>query len=150
MLAKVSKVVFDKTAFEKFMIICNFKQNIDETHSKQPKIQRKIHTNLWIFKISRKKSMNQKSRDFCQIFVISEKKTIPQGMDSKSIESYRLTYKFFFFVISISVLEKLFNQTRLRQEPTQMVLTLRNNLGIQGAPARHIIATDSLTRLPSR
>jgi len=29
--------------------------------SKQPKVQRKIHTILWILKISRKKSANQKS-----------------------------------------------------------------------------------------
>jgi hypothetical protein len=32
----------------------NFKQNIDETQSKQPKIHMKIHTSLWILKISRK------------------------------------------------------------------------------------------------
>ncbi len=37
------KVVFDKTAFVKFKISNNFKQNIDETRSKQPKIHRKIH-----------------------------------------------------------------------------------------------------------
>jgi hypothetical protein len=34
------KVIFDKTAFVKFKIGDNFKQNIDETHSKQPKIHR--------------------------------------------------------------------------------------------------------------
>jgi hypothetical protein len=50
----------------------NFKQNIDETQSKQPKIQRKICTSLWIFKKSRKTSANQKSRDFFQMFVISK------------------------------------------------------------------------------
>ncbi len=38
------KAIFDKTAFVKFMISNNFKQNIDETHSKQTKIHRKIHT----------------------------------------------------------------------------------------------------------
>jgi hypothetical protein len=48
------KVVCDKTAFVKFEISNNFKQKIDETHSKQPKIHRKIHTSLWIFRISRK------------------------------------------------------------------------------------------------
>jgi hypothetical protein len=69
------KVVFDKTAFVKFKISNNFKQNIDETHSKQPQ----IHTRLWILKISRKKSPNQKSWDFCQTFVILKKKTIPYG-----------------------------------------------------------------------
>jgi hypothetical protein len=37
----LAKVVFDKKAvFVKF----NFKQNIDEPDSKQPKIHRKIHT----------------------------------------------------------------------------------------------------------
>ncbi len=50
------KVVFDKTAFVKFKISNNFKQNIDETDSKQKKIHRNIHTSLWILKISRKKS----------------------------------------------------------------------------------------------
>jgi hypothetical protein len=38
------KVVFDKSAFVKFKNSNNFKQNIDETHSKQPKIHSKIHT----------------------------------------------------------------------------------------------------------
>ncbi len=42
------KVIFDEEAFVKFEIRNNFKQNIDETHSKQPKIYRKIHTSLWI------------------------------------------------------------------------------------------------------
>jgi hypothetical protein len=50
------KVVFDKTAFVKFKICNNFKQKIDETHSKQPK----IHTSLWILKISRKKNRKPK------------------------------------------------------------------------------------------
>jgi hypothetical protein len=53
------KVVYDKTAFVKFKIVDNFKQNIDETNSKQPKIHRKIHSSLWTLKISRKKSTNQ-------------------------------------------------------------------------------------------
>ncbi len=35
-----------KTVFVKFKISNNFKQNIDETHSKQPKTRRKIHTSL--------------------------------------------------------------------------------------------------------
>jgi hypothetical protein len=64
------KVVVDKTAFVKFKISNKFERNIDETDLKQPKIRRKIHTSLWIIKISRKKSANQKSRDFCEIFVI--------------------------------------------------------------------------------
>ncbi len=45
------KVVFDQRAFVKFKISNNFKQNIDETDLKQPKIQRKIYTSLWILKI---------------------------------------------------------------------------------------------------
>ena len=56
------EVVFDKTVFVKFRISNNFKQNIDKTHQ------------------NNKKSTNQKSRDFCQMFVISKKKTIPQAM----------------------------------------------------------------------
>ncbi len=76
------KAVFDKTVFVKFKISNNnFKQNIDETHSKQTKIHVEIHTSIWILKISRKKSANQKSWDFCQMFVNSKKKTIPEGMD---------------------------------------------------------------------
>ena len=47
------KVVFDKTVLVKFTISNSFKQNIDEKHSKQPKIHRKTHTSLslWILKI---------------------------------------------------------------------------------------------------
>ena len=63
---------FDKTAFVKFKISHNFKQNINETNTKQPE----IHTSLWILKISRKKSANQKSQDFCQIFMIYTEKSI--------------------------------------------------------------------------
>jgi Pyruvate/2-oxoacid:ferredoxin oxidoreductase delta subunit len=55
----------------------NLKQNIDETHSKQPKSKRKIHTSQWILTTSRKKFANQKACHFCQIFVISKEKTIP-------------------------------------------------------------------------
>ncbi len=44
------KMVFDNTAFVKFLISMTFKfqQNIDETDSKQPKIHRKNHTSLSI------------------------------------------------------------------------------------------------------
>ncbi len=56
--------VFDKTVFVKLKVSNNFKQNIDEKTLKTTKIHRKIHTILWILKISRKKFMNQKSR-FC-------------------------------------------------------------------------------------
>ncbi len=73
------KVYFDETAFVKFSISSNFKQNIDETHSKQAKNHRKIHTSLWILKISRKESVNQKSRDFCHMFVGSKKKARTLG-----------------------------------------------------------------------
>jgi hypothetical protein len=50
------KDVFDKLALVKFQINNNFTQNIDETHSKQPKIHKEIQSSLWILKISRKKS----------------------------------------------------------------------------------------------
>jgi hypothetical protein len=50
--------------------------------TKQPKIQSKIYTSLWIFKISRKIKPNQKSRDFCQMFVISKKKAKTLGKKS--------------------------------------------------------------------
>jgi hypothetical protein len=62
------KVVFDKTAFVKFKISKKFKQNIDETHRKQPKIHGKIHTSLWILKIPRKKSAEQKLENFVKYF----------------------------------------------------------------------------------
>jgi hypothetical protein len=51
------------------------------------------------FKISRKKSANQKSRDFYQIFVISNKKSIGYDMDLKI---YRKSRGVLFVVISIS------------------------------------------------
>jgi hypothetical protein len=57
------KIAFDRLEFVKFIIFNNFKQNIDETDSKQPKIHRKVYTSIWILKISRKKSANQKSQD---------------------------------------------------------------------------------------
>ncbi len=62
------KVIFDKTAFVKFKISNNFDHNIDERvrHSKQPKIHRKIHTSLWILKISRKKYANQSLETFAK------------------------------------------------------------------------------------
>ncbi len=69
MLPKVpGTVVFDKTAFVKFKISNNLKQNIDETDLKQPKIHRKIHTSQWIEKSQEKKSANQKAREFCQFW----------------------------------------------------------------------------------
>ncbi len=54
------KVIFDKTAFVKFNIRNNFKQNIGETHSKQPKVHRKIITNLYTLKIFREKILEPK------------------------------------------------------------------------------------------
>ncbi len=54
------KDAFNKTAFVKFKISNNFKQNNDETHSKQPKIHRKIHTSQWILK-SQEKNPQTKS-----------------------------------------------------------------------------------------
>jgi hypothetical protein len=72
------KAVFDKTAFVKFNISNNFNQNIDETHSKQPKLHRIFHNSQWISKIASKISATQKPRDFCQMLVISKKETIPR------------------------------------------------------------------------
>ncbi len=54
------KVIFDKTALVKFKINNNFKQNIDETYSKQPKIHRKIHTTYGFLK-SEEKNLRTKS-----------------------------------------------------------------------------------------
>jgi hypothetical protein len=61
---------------------------------------------LWILKISRKTKLNQKSRDFCQMFVISKRKARTLGKKSIGFKNlwkiYSLTYGFSFFVISIS------------------------------------------------
>jgi hypothetical protein len=67
---------------------------------------RKILISLWILKILWKK-FAKKSRDFCQIFVISNIKKIHRlGCGFKNLQKiYRLAYSFFiFFVISISTL----------------------------------------------
>ncbi len=64
------KDVFDKATFNKVNICTN--QNAKQLNSK-------IHTSLWFFKISRKTKPNQKSRDFCQMFVISKKKAMTLG-----------------------------------------------------------------------
>jgi hypothetical protein len=69
-------VVFDKTALVKF----NFK-NIRKG----------------------KKTAYRNSQNFCHMFVISKKKTIPWGMDSKIYRNF-IAYGFLFFVISISAL----------------------------------------------
>jgi hypothetical protein len=55
------KVVFNKTAFVKFKISNNFKQNIDEIHSELTKTHWKIQTSQWILKNLKKKSVNQKA-----------------------------------------------------------------------------------------
>jgi hypothetical protein len=64
-------------------ICTNQKETVMKQIPKQPKIHRKIHTSLWILKILGKKSANQKSRDFYQIFVIHTEKSIGLGMDLK-------------------------------------------------------------------
>ncbi len=51
--------IFDKTAFFKFKISDNFKQNIDETDLKQPKIHRKIHTSPPMNFKNRKKKIRE-------------------------------------------------------------------------------------------
>jgi hypothetical protein len=56
------------------------------TGTQLPKIDSKIHTSLRILKISRKTSAKQKSRDFCQIFVIppppKKKNPYPDGFQN--------------------------------------------------------------------
>jgi hypothetical protein len=56
------------------------------------------------FKNIKKKVREPKvSQDFCQMFVISKKKTDPKDMDLKNLQKiYRLAYGFLFFVIFIS------------------------------------------------
>ena len=60
------KIVYDKTDFVRFKISDNFKQNINKADSKQPKIHRKIHTSLWILKISRKKPLTKSLENFAK------------------------------------------------------------------------------------
>ncbi len=61
------KVVFDKTAFVKFKISNIFEQNIDLTHSKQPKIHiKKIYTSLWILKVSRNNPQSKSLETFAK------------------------------------------------------------------------------------
>jgi hypothetical protein len=60
------KVVFGKIVLVKFKINNNFKQNIEETHSKQPEIHRKFHTILWILKTLKKKSANKSLQTFAK------------------------------------------------------------------------------------
>ncbi len=63
-----------KTAFVKFKIRNNFKQNIDGTHSKQTKIHGK-NTSVWILKISRKNPETKSLKTFAN--VCNFQKTIP-------------------------------------------------------------------------
>jgi hypothetical protein len=73
--------------------------------------QKSIHTSLWILNL-KKKSTNQKSRDFCQIFVISNK-IFRLGYGFKNLKKiYRLAHGFLFFVISISNLFFIVKQVR--------------------------------------
>jgi hypothetical protein len=73
------KVVFDKTAFVKFKISNNLTQNIDETDSNNKKFIGKSIPAYGFKKSQEKKSANQKSQDFCQIFVICNKKILRLG-----------------------------------------------------------------------
>ncbi len=78
------------------------KLNIDVTYTIQPKILMKIQTCLLIFKIPRKKSANQKSEDFFQMFKISKMKARTLGKKSIGLpmdleingKSYSLGYGF--------------------------------------------------------
>jgi hypothetical protein len=83
------KVVFDKTAFVKFKIGNNFKQNIDETHSKQPKIHRKIHTSLWIFTNLKKKICEPKASRLLPNLCDFQEKSYPRLWLQKSIENLK-------------------------------------------------------------
>ncbi len=65
------KIVFDKIEFFKFKIINNFKQNIDETDFQYNQPYQHMD-----FKNLKKKIREPKGWDFCQIFVISNKKSI--------------------------------------------------------------------------
>ncbi len=86
------RIVFDKTVFVEFKTSNSLKQNMDETHSKNPQENPYQPMDL---KILRKKSARQKSQDF----VIFKKKAIPQGL---ALKIYSLVYGFLFFMISIS------------------------------------------------
>ncbi len=65
-------------SFVKFMIINNFKQNIDETHSKQPKIYMNIHTTLWILKIARKNLRTKSLETFDKCLLFPKRKPYPR------------------------------------------------------------------------
>jgi hypothetical protein len=62
------------------------------------------NASLWILKISRKTKPNQKSRDFCQMFVICKKKARTLRKKALYLQIYgkSIAYGFSFFVISIS------------------------------------------------
>jgi len=74
------KVVFVKQNLSNLKFVIT----LSKTLMKQIQNYQKIHTSLWILKISRReKSAIQKSSDCCQIFVIFNKKSIGQGMNLK-------------------------------------------------------------------
>jgi hypothetical protein len=73
------KVVFAKTEFVKFKSSYNFNQNIGETYSKQPKSIEKSIPTFGFKKSQEKNPRNQKYPYFCQIFVISNQKSIGYG-----------------------------------------------------------------------
>jgi hypothetical protein len=83
------KDAFNKTAFIKFKISNNFKQNNDETHSKQPKIHRKIHTSHWILK-SQEKNPQTKSLETLPNVFDAEKKTISRVWIKKITENLHI------------------------------------------------------------
>jgi hypothetical protein len=76
------KVVFDKKhcLSNLKLVMTQNKTLMNQIQNNQKSIGKSIPGNL---KISRKKFANSKSRDFCQIFGISNKKSIGQGMDLK-------------------------------------------------------------------
>ncbi len=74
------KVVFDKTVFVEFKISNNFKQNIDETHSKQPKLPLKIHTSKRIFKTSKKNARPRSLETFAKSLWFPKRKPYPRAV----------------------------------------------------------------------
>ncbi len=86
------KVVFGITVLAIFKINNNFKQNIDETDSKQPKIHKKIHkkihTSLWILEIPHKINLQTESLETfakCLWFPKRKVKPYPLGSGFKNL-----------------------------------------------------------------
>ncbi len=116
--------------------------NFDETHSKQPNIHRKIHTSLYIFKISRKKIRELKSRGFCQMLVISKRKRYPRVSVLKPIENlkpslwifilcdFHLSAVFFIFCYHICSIFRTANLSWFWCKKTSFLFALTHSLSV--------------------